>query len=234
MADDLSSLSDDEIIAHERRKSKKAIISALVFWPIVACGIILLFAIQDGAFPNAGMLRTGARLLLRGFPLLLLASVWLLFLRFRPSKEALTDRIQRKRIDEFQGRFRIGLLLFIIVAGVECFGFGRQPSFAVRNLYSQLLFVFLLMMFAAAITFGQGWLSFRPHPSRDDELVRALRAQVTRIGYLLLMVALGAVYLVQLYRPELVSVAVRGSLFAGIAIPALSYLFLEWRAGRGG
>jgi hypothetical protein len=219
----MSNLSDDEIIARERRKLRQAMVAGFVGGLALVGFSILLWNIRPEWKDKAFLF----------LPLVIIAAViaaWYLF--WRPASEAMSSRIMQKRVDEFQGRFRI-TLLFMTVITMQQLLHDPTPE---QGAYSSRPFSLVLMLLAAAslIAFGFGWFNRRFDAVRNDELACALRFQVSRIGYLVLMAGLSATYLAFLYRPDLLSLVLRCALFAGIAVPALSYVGLEWRAGRGG
>ena len=219
----MPNLSDDEIIAREKNKIRQARIAGLVGGLALVGFLILVWNVRpewkDKVLPV--------------LPVVIIAAViaaWYLF--WRPAPEAMSSRIMQKRVDEFQGRFRITLLIMTFITMQQLL---QDPTLE-QGAYSSRPFRLVLMLLAAAslIAFGFGGLNRRFDLVRNDELARALRFQVSRIGYLVLMAGLCAAYLAFLYRPDLLSLVLRSGLFAGIAVPALFYIGLEWRAGRGG
>jgi hypothetical protein len=220
-------LTDDEIIAREKRKIRQAMIAGLIGGIALVGFSILLWNVRPGALDE----------FLPFVPLIAIVAVfaaWYLF--WRPAPEAMSTRILGKRVDEFQGRFRIILLFMAILIGNQLLNRSATYDSLKHSSFPPRPFTLVLMLLAAAslIAFGFGWLNRRFDTVRNDELARALRFQVSRIGYLVLMAGLCAAYLAYVYRPDLLSLVLRTGLFAGIAVPALLYVGLEWRAGRGG
>jgi hypothetical protein len=67
----------------------------------------------------------------------------------------------------------------------------------------------------------------------DDEFDSALRARTIRFGYMLVLLLLGAVFQVALWRPDWTLTALAWALYAGFALPAFYYVIADWRASRG-
>lgn len=66
----------------------------------------------------------------------------------------------------------------------------------------------------------------------NDELTRMLRLQAIRIGYAAVMLALAGTYAGVMWGSINVRQVLPWILAGGIAVPALSLAFLDWRAGR--
>src|ERR1051326_8637401 len=101
-------LSDNEIIAREKRKFRQAAISGFVGGLIFVGLTILLWNVRPNWVDKFLFL----------VPLIVIAAVfaaWYLF--WRPAPEALANRITKKRIDEFQGRNRMFLLVGVLLIG---------------------------------------------------------------------------------------------------------------------
>jgi hypothetical protein len=210
-------LADDEIIARERRKMKlaRAMSPALVL-------LVLLLYYLSSVFPGSVALTYSPAVLVA---LSLIAAVWLM-----PTRRAYTQRIQRKRMEEFQKHnlFNIGWTIFF--AGLGCF-FAMPFLEPTTAKYLSAFFVLVLIQASTVVIYGYGWLRPRSNPARNDEWAQQLRSRAARIGYLSLMIGVGAIYVVDLYAPQFLSLAIRSTLFAGIALPASFYLVLDWRAG---
>jgi hypothetical protein len=171
------------------------------------------------------------QLLIPAIMIVAVLAAWFLF--WRPASQAMSDRLLRKRVDEFQGRHRLFLLGGALLVGNSLL---RAPATADQlapGIFppTPITLILMLLTFASLTAFGFGALNRRFDIIRNDELARELRFQVSRIGYLLLIAGLCAAYLALLYRPDLLSLVLRGALFAGLAVPALAYVVLEWRAG---
>jgi hypothetical protein len=220
-------LSDDEIIAREKRKIRNAAISGLVGGLILVGLTILLWNVRPAWLDKY-------LLLVPAVAIVATLAAWHFFWRQAP--EAISDRILRKRVDEFQGRNRLYLLGGTFLVGQTVLNAPATAQQLAPGGFPPRPIIVILLLLAAAdfIAFGFGSLNRRFDIINNDELARALRFQVSRLGYLVLMAGLCAAYLAFLYRPDLLSLVLRGALFAGIAVPALCYIGLEWRAGRGG
>jgi hypothetical protein len=220
-------LSDDEIIAEERRKHRQAIVAGLISGLALVGFSVVVWDLRPSALD---------KLLPFVPPILMIAVLAAWYLFWRPAPGATSTRILGKRIDEFQGRFRLYLVVMVIIIGNQLLRSPAPSDLPERSGFPprSLILVLLLLTGASLIAFGFGWLNRRVGTVLNDELACALRFQVSRIGYLVLMAGLCAAYLSFLYRPDLLSVVFRSALFAGIALPALFYIGLEWRAGHGG
>ena len=216
-------LSDDEVIAGERRKLRRAIMLA----PLLAFLSPLLILLATHYFPgNAVFAYTPVAVV----ALMLAVTIWL-----APSRRAYTQRIVRKRMEEYQRHSLIQLAWAALMAGLTCYVMLPRTSVpgAAQTALGVLsaLGVFFLIAISTVIAFGYGWMRPRLNPARDDEWARQLRSRSVRLGYLTLMIGVGATYVISLYAPEFLSLAIRSTLFAGIALPASFYLVLDWRAG---
>ncbi|HZM04180.1 MAG TPA: hypothetical protein VFC44_14305 [Candidatus Saccharimonadales bacterium] len=211
-------LSDEEIVARERRKWKIARISG----PLWGLAIVLVSSMLFSYFPRAPALGTyfPAILLLTGF----LVAFWLM-----PARVAFSAHIQRKRMEEFQKHNLFNMAWTIFFAGLSCFAV--MPALRSKANYLSGFLILFLIMASTTILYGYGWLRPRSNPARDDEWARQLRARAARIGYMTLMIGVGVIYLGGLYAPPLVPLLIRSVLFLGIALPATAYLILDWRAG---
>lgn len=94
--------------------------------------------------------------------------------------------------------------------------------------------VFMLLMLALLVCFGPGFLRKVYRETLNDELTRALRARALRLGYLTAIVVLAASFLLTVYNPVITTAVMSWGLFSTIAVPALYFVILDWRAGRDG
>lgn len=216
-------LSDDEIIACEKRKFRQAAIAGFISSLVLVGFAVMMWNVQPDWFYRYQLL----------VPIVLIVAVfaaWFLF--WRPAPEAISDRILKKRVDEFQGRYRLFLLGGVLIVGNSLLNAPATADQLNPGIFPPrpITLILTLLAFASLIAFGFGSLRRRFDIIRNDELARELRFRVSRLGYLLLVAGLCAAYLALLYRPDLLSSVLRGALFAGLAVPALVYVILEWRA----
>lgn len=228
-------LSDKEIIARERRSYRRG----LALFPV---GLLLGFAVMGGFTwaQYSGLLPkwfSESALAPITLALVIVLMILMAFRIFaRPPKEAMSERILRKQIDDHQKRSRI-LYILIPVMAIE---FGMLPLFPhFRNpgVNSALWlmhasFVFWALMSALIICFGPGFLKAAFRNAVTDELTRSLRARASRLGFLIAVAGLGAAYLAALYKPEWSVFVLPPVIAAVIAVPALYFVILDWRAGR--
>jgi hypothetical protein len=146
------------------------------------------------------------------------------------------NRAVQNQIDEFQTQQR--RMLIAITTLVT--GFGAmvimQPFHNAANmeLDFSIEFALLAVASAAVATFGVGFLRRRYRLAANDELVRALRARATQIGYILAMTGLSAAYLLDLTRSDLMIVALPAVLLIGVVAPSLYFLVAERNANVDG
>lgn len=100
------------------------------------------------------------------------------------------------------------------------------------SLFQPLAFLFVVLIFAGVVGFGLGFARKSYRQAMSDELARALRVQTVRFSYLALMAMLSAAYLVILYRLVPAMTILPALLAAGVAVPMIHYLVLEWRVGH--
>ncbi len=219
-------VSDEEIIARERRRLRNTgrIIVAII--ALAAAGDLLLFFDgMSGALPGIGISAQGVRLFLVAG--LLAAVIGLAWVSWRGRQaQARSERIVRRQIDDHQALGGLGLAVLLILL----LEFATRASEGARP-----PFFFIALVLFAAFTF------FSPRARRsgiarllDDELTRALRGKSVLVGYLAAMAMLSGLYLTIFYSPALAMQAGPFLLVAGVAVPVLYFLFLQWQAGRGG
>ena len=155
-----------------------------------------------------------------------------------PSIEAGGSRLMRRRIDEFQGRWRWQILLQV-VAVLPFFAYLPQVFWVFGSAHPFMRAVVALLVFELMLTLvfllsaGPGLQGMAPGLAPDllnDEFVTALRARMMRFAYVLTMLLLGGVLVVFLWRPDLTLRALCWALYASFAVPALYYVIADWRA----
>ena len=228
-------LSDEEIIARERRSYRRG----LALFPV---GLLFGFAVMGGftwALISGLVPKWFSESALEPITLALVISL-MIVLAFRifarPPKEAISERILRKQIDDHQKRSRFFYILIAVMAlefaALPGIPFVQSPGSNSTLWLINGSFIFAIMGAALLICFGSGFLSASFRNALNDELTRALRARAIRLGYLIAVAGLGAAYLAALYKPEWSVFVLSPVIAAVIAIPALYFVFLDWRAGR--
>lgn len=234
-------LSDDEMIAEERRSYRaQARLLSLTFALFVAMGAVFFggTALHLPSGPIGGV----------ALALLLL---WVVSVfrnpSFIPPPEAyLNENILRKMIDDHHRRWRwmfalfFGLLamlageltLVFLHASKATFPFGGDARFGF-TLFAAV-FAFVALLTVLQVCFGPGFVSSTYRKALNDELTRAHQRRTAMFGYILAVMAMSAVLMVAMYKPQWGIAALPGVIAAVIALPGFYFLILEWRADRNG
>lgn len=136
------------------------------------------------------------------------------------------------RIDQTQSVQRRMLIAIIVLLA----GFGLMTIFNPLHHNDEVAtdfaieFALLSVAAAAASTFGVGFLRRRYRMAANDEFVQALRAHAVQLGYLLSIVGLSILYMIYLFRPDLMIVALPLALLIGVMVPPIYFLIAEQRA----
>jgi len=149
-----------------------------------------------------------------------------------PSIEMNDPRYMRRRIDEYQRQWR-WTILFQVFAILPFFAFlpqifwffGSTHQFMRAILCAIVALLMIVLVFLLLVGPGIGGRELL-----NDEFVTALRARTMRFAYVLTMLLLGAVLLIDLWRPDLTLTALCWALYASFAVPALYYVIADWRA----
>jgi magnesium-transporting ATPase (P-type) len=228
--------SDEEIANEERRRAKlwsRTTLWSLLFW--IAFALLLVLAFN---FNIPQRLGAGARLsawLDNWFPMILLVFVWIAFLvyrrRFRPNPAIERPGVQRRLVDDYTRRQRWTLLLFVLVMII--LSQTLPPQSAPQTLgdwYTASLFVLIALVAAFSIVLGPGFLNKRFRAARADESSRTLRGRAAQFGYVFAMAVMGADFLLGLAAPQWLTRVIPLSMAAVFIIPALYFLWADWRA----
>lgn len=150
---------------------------------------------------------------------------------YDPSIATDDPRFIRRRIDEYQGRWRWTILLqifmifpFFAFLPQTFWVFGSHPF--MRALLCAIVALLIIILIFLLLV-GPG---IAGRELLNDEFVAALRARTMRFAYIVAMLLLGAVLVIVLWWPGLTLRAVSWALYAGFAIPALYYVIADWRA----
>jgi hypothetical protein len=148
--------------------------------------------------------------------------------------EADSPRLAHRRMDSKGRDWRFMILLnvvvmFFVTLGLAGWFQALRPAPQVLLLFEAFFAGFMLLL-AFILSAGPGWQSTE---LVHDEFDSALRARMMRLGYILVLLLLGAVYAVALWQPDLTPAIVIWALYVGFAVPALYYLIGDWRASRG-
>lgn len=230
---------DDEIIAEERRRYRRRVRELMV--PLLALvGLVLLLLAADHfrLLTQLGISHGFVAAVLDFFPFALVAVIVIALVRNRPSKDAHSERILRRQIDTYSARWRWLTIMILILLPVMAHNLTARAALlrdhvSWDRLFQPLSFLFVALTFSGVVSFGYGFARKSYREALSDELARALRARTVRIGYLSLMGMLSAAYLAVLYRLAPATTVLPAVLAAGVAVPMIYHLVLDWRAGRG-
>ncbi len=242
-------LSNDELIARARAGDDEILEGfqsrAGNFWRMIwllVTGLALIVATNAAAiFSGHAALVTGlwGRIVTGAVLVALFVFYFVTTARnsLRPDK---TDsaRLAQMRLDHYQRARRWSILINVVAMS---FVLGIPPALAIMRAAHLLplligaaaLVAGILIINVFLLSAGPGWQTLAPPGLREipnDEFDVALRARTMRFGYVLVMLLLGAVLPVALWRPDLTLTAIAWALYAGFAVPALYYLIADWRA----
>ena len=228
---------DEEIIAEERRRYRRRIRLLAIFIAAMATLRLLSKAYSHHLL---GPLGISPAAIVRYFPMLVAVFFLVVFWRNRPPKGAQDERILRKQIDDYMARWRWATLALLFAIAVLANATATLPAHLgevtpAMASGQEIAFVLIALIYAGLAAFGFGfgigskYKSYRE--TLSDELTRALRARAVRAGYLSLMALLGAAYLVTVGGLVSAAVLLPWLLAAGVAVPMLYFLILDWRAG---
>jgi heme/copper-type cytochrome/quinol oxidase subunit 2 len=233
--------SDEKIIADAHQRLRGAVRATLVLVGVFIALIVALCAANRlGLLPALGITHHVSGVIFTVSPFILVAIALAIAWRYRLPKEARSERILRKDIDTYHKYWRFSYLagafvLFLCAIALQQtmsdFG-GADAAFTARLLVSS--FAFLAVVTALVVCFGPGFVSARYRRALADEVTRALRARAAMIGYLIAVFGLAALLIAQQYGMTRAVSALPLVIAAACGLPAVLYVFLEWRAGRHG
>lgn len=231
-------LSDDEIIALTRKKIRQrklgilltifpvGLLAALAGWRLAA------WHLSPQPFPFALVVACGIAMLF------LLAAIPTIFYFTRLPCGAFSARILVRRIDELQWQVRRFLLIVVPfsllalayvaeIGAVRILNHGFRPADCLMIVWF-LLFGFLVLAFLTPYGIGRTM-----RPVLDDELSRTMRMRALALGFWIVTPGLVVLLALNLYDRNLVVEMMIPLLYLAIAVPALRYCYLDWRAGQG-
>lgn len=225
--------SDEEIIAEERRRYRHRIRLLAIFIAAMATLLLLSEAYSHHLLGPLGILPAA---IVRYFPMLVAVFFLVVIWRNRPSKEARSPRVLRKQIDGHMAQWRLVTLVMVVVVAMSAqieVNLARHLSGVPpwRAWFQPGAFLFVIVVFSGVAVFGYGFASKSYREAMSDELIRALRARAVRAGYLAMMILLSAAYLAILHGLVSAVTVLPWLLAAGVTIPMLYFLILDWRAG---
>jgi len=233
--------SDEEIIAKERHafrtRMRAGVLLGLGLGIVTAVGTIALWPYFGPVVNTPGILRVIAFNLPALFMIAAAIGIQRVLKRRNPiPKEALSERIVSRQIDEHQTRGRWIIWLMLLVALNSTSNQVRDhplgPGVPFFRWEGAAIFVVLMTMLSL-LACGWGLMRRRHFRIIDDELNRFLRGRAVQIGYLAMMLTLCAAYLAILYQPDWAASALPWVILIGAATPLICFQFLQWQAGRG-
>jgi len=233
--------SDDEILAQERERDRaltRTKLWSVLFW--MAFALLLVVAFNYGIPQRVSRWAGLPEAAVVWLPIIVLALLWVLALIYRlrmnRARAPLRPSVQRKLVDIYTQRQRRILIAFIPLAAFLAFNqFNISRERAAGDLaavFAQGAFVFFMLMMALMLVLGPGFLNSRFRSASADELNRALRGRAGALGYVCAMIALGAVYLVYSFAPPDLGRTIPFCMVLAFLVPAIYYVWCDWRAGR--
>ena len=148
------------------------------------------------------------------------------------------DAVTQCQIETYQNRYRwfvlfLGFMPLVMAVVLNVLPV-YLPGYFQADPSSTRLFVVIVLCTMPYVAF-EIFRSTGDTPANfNDELFRDLRLKAVRIGYVAVMAALTAAYVWFLWYPEDCRLILPWLLAAGVAIPAVVFVFLHWRAGQEG
>lgn len=227
--------SRDKIVAVERKHYRRR-----NFWSFigvsVAFGGAVLTALAEHKYPLPQILIDDPPIAFFGGTFIGLAIIILAWVCNRRPQGADADEVTQRQIETYQNRYRwfvlfLGFMPLVMAVVLNVLPV-YLPGYFQADPSSTRLFVVIVLCTMPYIAFE----IFRPTgdtPANfNDELFRDLRLKAVRIGYVAVMTALTAAFVWFLWHPEDCRFVLPWLLAAGVAIPAVVFVFLHWRAGR--
>jgi len=236
--------SDEEIIASERQAyrthMRAGVLCGLALGIMIAVGVITLWHYFG---PLVNMPGIPGVIAINLPPLLFIGAVIAVLSVVRRRnpipKEAMSERIVRKQVDDHQTRGGWLIWLFLLLALNFTFDQARNPpqlgpGAPFFRWEHAATFVFFMATLSLIASLGRGFARRRKFRFVDDELSRFLRGRAVQFGYLAIILSLCAVYLAILYRPDWAASVLPWVMLVGVATPLICFQIMQWQAGRGG
>lgn len=192
------------------------------------CVLTMVVGDQHGWFRGLGISPDTLDLLFGFVTGLLLAAslVTLLKAKFRRDGASRIDVVQSQ-----QRRMLIAITLLIAGFGVLAI---LNPLHHNGQVATDFAIEFALLSVAAAAVaiFGVGFMRRGCRVASSDEFAQALRARATQIGYLLAVAGLSTAYLLCVFRPDLMVVALPSALLVAVVAPAIYFLVADRNAAN--
>jgi hypothetical protein len=95
-------------------------------------------------------------------------------------------------------------------------------------------YFFLVLSLSAAVYLGPGFLSATVRRELNDEVTRSFRLRALQLGYFMLVTIALIFCVAELYYLQDVMRFLPLGLAAGVVVPSLYFVFLDWWASRSG
>lgn len=228
----------DRIIATERRNHRWRTIASAGGLIILFGGLALSKLSLEGAPLPAFFIANPAFAAIAGW-LIATIIMAIVFPLTRTPPEAMDQTVMQRQIETYQGRYRSWLVLLGTITALFALfetalpnllpGYFAPPFYAFNwfgSLYALAVLHAILSPRRRPVLEIPGGIDF------NDELVRANRLKAARAGLSAVMVALAAAYMWILYHPGDAAFILPWILALGVFVPAVTFAFLHWRAGR--
>ncbi len=226
----------DDLLTRERRRQDRERLGVLVMvLGLVAGGVVL--ALGRSGLPGG---ETSDALLVAAAGVSIMAAITTL--AFRPGKEARQLEALIGRRDQMQ-RGRNDRIYALSIAAWGMLAGSLAPLIRIaegRADGSDVFFVATLPLLASLILMSVGgWTGFgkgrarEERKWREDEFTRAARSRAMALGFPLLTMAMGAVFLLGLYKAEWAVVAMPFGLIGAASAVGLRFAWLDRQAEAG-
>jgi hypothetical protein len=226
-----SQLTDEEIVAAEKREYKSRWKALSVAVPVGICaGIGAGWAAAHGRLPQ--FLIDNPLLMAASFGLLVTPVLYLLARRYKAPKQALAGRIQRQLIETHQRREKLYAVLDIVVLPLQAIllvSFRTAQHGWGTDLNGWIFpgaFVFTFAVSLIVLFRGQS-------SAAEDEWLHAIRAEVIRLAFLIAAAGICLSALLTQIDPAWGAAAAPLSLAAAMAGARIRFLILMARAENG-
>ena len=230
-------MSETDLIAYEQRRARRErvflyLVFAFIVYMTVTEYLPLAWQLQN--WPKLyGILAVAAAFALR-----------ILLVR-QPSIAARDEKVVRKLSDDHQLRVRLSWLMMLILLlhlaltdsrSITTIAEGIRTHRLPSNSFDPSPFMTAGFFILCAVGLYSGnWLIKREFRAAvNDELTRALRGRALAAGYLFAMCLLAGAFVTIMVTQVNAAQLLLWLMFAGVAVPVLYFLFLDWRASRGG
>jgi hypothetical protein len=194
-----------------------------------AAGAVMILA-RRGVLPLSPHLATAAGLAVM---LLIILPGAALSWRLRPPREAMSEGVVRKRMDDLQARAVRGLIIPVVLMPLQVWLAYRGAGSRDAPMLGPIFFCGVVGLYVTLFFMGPLG-DARVRRLVDDELSRAHRAAALKLTYPVIMAVFALAYLGCLYAPDHARLILPVALAIGAVAPIGAYGFAQWRAELGG